>query len=73
MDAIQFIHAYPIYLEEIREVTKPELHYLVDELSKTDPHDLVKPDTWFPSESSAKGYVWSMFVNRAKKLAEPSH
>lgn len=55
MDAIEFIQKWPDYLSEIRQVIKPELIPILEQLEKTDPHDLVRPDTWFPSESSARG------------------
>lgn len=72
MDAIEFIQNYPDYLTEIREVVKPELHLIIGELSAIDPHDFVKPDTWFPSESAAKGYVWTLFLKKVKKMNEIS-
>lgn len=72
MDAIEFIQNYPDYLTEIREVVKPELIPIIDQLSAIDPHDYVKPDTWFPSESTAKGYVWTLFLKKVKKMNEIS-
>lgn len=67
MDAIEFVKRYEDYLDEIRLVIRPELYPQLHELAQTDPHDLVSPGTWIPYESSARGYVWSIFVNRAKK------
>ncbi len=55
------------YLDEISSVTKPELLPIIDELKEIDPHDLVQPETWFHSESEAKGFVWKMFIKRVKK------
>ena len=55
------------YLDEISQVIKPELQPILDELKEIDPHDLVRPDSWFQSESEARGYVWSMFVKRKKR------
>lgn len=72
MDAFQFIQIYPDYLAELRAVVKPELIPIIDELSSTDPHDFVGPDTWFPSVSAAKGYVWMLFLKRFKKMNEIS-
>ena len=68
MDAIEFVINYPNYLQEIRDVVRPELFPLLDELEKIDPHDLVSPDTWFVNEISARGYVWSLFLKREEKL-----
>jgi L-fucose mutarotase/ribose pyranase (RbsD/FucU family) len=64
MDSIHFVVNYPTYLDEIEQVIKPELKSVVDDLRHIDPHDLITPDTWFPTESSAKGLVWEMFVRR---------
>ena len=72
MDAIEFIQNYPDYLDEMRVVVKPELVPIIDKLSAIDPHDFVGPDTWFPSESAAKGYLWILFLKRAKKMNEAS-
>lgn len=67
MEAIAFVRNYLNYIDEISEVIKPELLPILDELRQIDPHDLVRPDTWFQSESEARGYVWSMFVKRIKR------
>ena len=32
--------------------------------------DLVQPDTYFINENHARGFVWSMFVKRAKKYSK---
>lgn len=67
MEAIVFVKNYMDYLDEISSVTKPELLPIIDELKEIDPHDLVQPETWFHSESEAKGFVWKMFIKRVKK------
>jgi hypothetical protein len=69
MEAITFVKNYLNYLDEISEVIKPELLPILNELRQIDPHDLVRPDSYFDSENSARGYVWSMFVKRAKKYS----
>ena len=33
-----------------------------------DPHDLVRPDTWFPTENSMFGYVYQLFLEEVKEL-----
>lgn len=69
MEAITFVKNYVSYIDEISQVVKPELLPILDELLQIDPHDLVRPDSYFDSENSARGYVWSMFikiVNNAK-------
>lgn len=71
MEAIVFVKNYMDYLEEISSVIKPDLLPIIDELEEIDPHDLVRPDTFFDSENSARGFVWSMFVKRTKKYNAP--
>lgn len=71
MEAIVFVKNYMDYLEEISSVVKPELLPIIDELKEIDPHDLIRPDTFFDSENSACGYVWSLFVKRTKKYNAP--
>lgn len=68
MEAIVFVKNYLNYLDEIGEVVKPELLPILDELRQIDPHDLVRPDTFFIGESQAKGIVWEMFIKRVKKF-----
>ena len=70
MEAFEFVNNYTSYIEEISQVIKPELQPLLDELKEIDPHDWVSPDSWFQSESEARGYVWSMFVKSAKKYSK---
>jgi hypothetical protein len=69
MDAIELVANYNKYLDEIKSVIRLELFPIIDELNSIDPHDLVTPGTWFPNENDARGFVWSMFVDRVNKLA----
>jgi len=71
MDAIKFVANFDSYLDEIRNVIKPELLPLIDELKSIDPHDLVTPDSWFQSENDARGFVWGLFLIKVKKY--PTH
>jgi hypothetical protein len=41
MEAIEFVHKYESYLDEIEKVIKPELQPVLDNLRHTDPHDLL--------------------------------
>lgn len=68
MDAISFVKNYLNYLDEIGNVVKPELKPILDELRELDPHDLIRPDTFFTGENQAKGFVWEMFIKRVKRL-----
>jgi hypothetical protein len=64
MEAIRFTQKYNQYLEEIRSVVKPELFPIIDDLKEIDPHDLVRPDSWFQDENHARGFVWNLFLNK---------
>ena len=66
MDAIEFIKNYPKYISEIEGIIKPELIPILEVLKDTDPHNLISPDIWFVSETQARGYVWSLFLNKCK-------
>ncbi len=35
------------YLTEIEQVIKPELQPIIQGLNEEDPHDLIRPDSWF--------------------------
>ena len=67
MDAIQFVQNYQFYLDEIKSVIRPELFPIIEELKSIDPHDLVSPEGWFPIESAARGYVWSLFLKKCQE------
>jgi hypothetical protein len=67
MESIEFINRYELYLNEISEVVRPELLPIIEEFRKIDIHDQITPDTYFESENHARGYVWSMFMKRARK------
>ena len=69
MESIAFINRYESYLDEISEVVKPGLLPIIKELRQIDPHDLVRPDTFFESESHGKGFVWNMFIKRVRKYS----
>lgn len=70
MDSIEFVNRYDHYLNEIRDVIRPDLYPQLDELAQVDPHDLISPETWFSNESAARGLIWSIFVGKVKILAK---
>jgi hypothetical protein len=72
MEAIEFITNYPSYIETIKKVTKDEYQPILEEMEKWDPHDLVKPETWFPDENSALGFVYNLFIKEVKKVGKIS-
>lgn len=67
MNALEFIWNYPNYISELEQVVKPELLPILEEMKNTDPHNLVRPDVWFVSETQARGYVWSLFLQKCKE------
>lgn len=67
MESIEFINRYELYLDEISEVVRHELLQVIEELRQMDPHDIVRPDSFFESESHGKGIVWNMFIKRVRK------
>jgi hypothetical protein len=38
-------------------------------MENTDPHDLVKPDSWFPDENAGLGYVHRLFIQEVNNAA----
>ena len=70
METIEFINNYTKYLDEIRDVIQPQLIPILVEMSEIDPHDLVKPESYFMAESHARGFVWSLFLQKVKKYTD---
>lgn len=68
--AIQFVTNYQDFVNEIEEVIKPELIPALKYLNETDPHDLVRPDTYFDSTAAARGYVWILFLQGVRILKD---
>jgi hypothetical protein len=67
MDAIEFVVNFEKYLTEIEQVVKPEYAPAIERVRENDPHDLVRPDAWFHTETEARGLVWTMFLRELKK------
>jgi len=67
MDAIEFVVNYENYLNEIEQVVKPEYAPVIERLRAHDPHDLVRPESWFHAERDARGFVWTIFLREIKK------
>ncbi len=67
MEAIEFVTKYETYLSEIEQVVKPEYHSVIGKLREIDPHDLVRPESWFHAETDARGYVWTLFLKEKQK------
>lgn len=62
MNAMEFIFSYDELLDELKMILKPEYIYLIDRLSKEDPHDLITPETEFESRTDALFYLWKILV-----------
>ncbi len=67
MDSFDFVANYHEYLKEISQVIRPEYNSVINELGEIDPHDLVRPDTFFLNESAIRGLVWSLFLKKVRK------
>lgn len=61
MDAIQFVNKYPVLVNQVSQMIKPEYQNVVNQLENTDPHDLITPETYFVDDVHALGFVWNMF------------
>lgn len=68
MNAITFIGLYDRYVAELEALAKEECNNAIQAMKQKDPHDLITPDTWFPSEYSARGFVYTLFLIECKKL-----
>lgn len=71
MDAIEFVRNYEKYLGEIDQVVKPEYLPAIERLRANDPHDLVSPESWFHTETDARGFVWTMFLRESRATNQP--
>jgi len=67
MEAIEFVNNYQSYIDTIKKVTKDEYLPILEEMRKWEPHDLVKPETWFSTDSEALGFVYKLFLKEVKK------
>jgi hypothetical protein len=67
MDSMEFIRKYPDYLQTIKMVTKTEYYPVLELMEGWDPHDLVRPESWFPDENSSLGYVYRLFIKEVRK------
>ena len=67
MEAIEFVNNFQQYLDEIEQVVKTEYAPAIERLRAKDPHDFVRPESWFMAESHARGYVWTMFIKECRK------
>lgn len=57
MFTFDFISYCLVYLKEICEVVRPEFQSILEELDDIDPHNLIKPDVYFESESAMRSVV----------------
>lgn len=64
LEANKFVSRYPQCLQEIRSVIRPELF---PQLKELDPHDLITPESYFPNETTARGFVWRIFIKKVKE------
>ena len=67
MDAFEFVNCYEKFILEIEQVIKPELLPVLEDLKRTDAHDLLSPDAFFVSMNHARGFVWNLFILKCKQ------
>jgi len=66
MDSIDFIIRYPKLVDEMGSVIDPKWKSVLEEMRNIDPHDLVTPNTWFINDSSVRGFLFTIFLNKVK-------
>lgn len=67
VEAIEFVNNYETYVKEIEAVVRPEFKLIIQKMLEIDPHDLITPEAYFEHETHAKGFVWKIFIKKAKK------
>ncbi len=67
MKAIEFVINYETYVKEIEVVVRPEFKPIIQQMLEIDPHDLIRPEAYFEHENHARGLVWRLFMEKAKK------
>ena len=74
MDAIRFVSRYPLYIEQLEKIIKPEYEPVLSELKERDPHDFISPERYFNSEAEAMGVVLRLLLqtiyNGEKEIAQ---
>lgn len=64
MEAIEFVCRYSDYIEQLEKVVKPEYQPAIIKLKELDPHDIVRPEHYFNSETEAVGVVFRLFLKQ---------
>jgi hypothetical protein len=67
VEAMEFVRNYESYVKEIEAVVRPEFKPIIQKMLEIDPHDLIRPEAYFDHESHAEGFVWKIFMKKAKK------
>ena len=67
MKAIEFVMNYETYVKEVESVVRPEFKPIIQQMLEIDPHDLIRPEAYFEGENAAKGFVWEIFIKKAKE------
>ncbi len=65
--AIEFAMNYESYVKKIEAVIRTEFKPIIQKMLEIDPHDLITPESYFEHESDAEGFVWEIFIKKAKK------
>jgi hypothetical protein len=67
VEAIEFVMNYESYVKEIEAVVRLEFKPIIQKMLEIDPHDLITPESYFEHENHAEGFVWKIFMRKAKK------
>ena len=67
LSAIDFVAEYETIVNDIEKVSNPKYAEVFAELRQIDPHELIEPHQYFPSENAAYGFVFKMLMDRLKK------
>lgn len=64
LDGFAFETYYNKWLDEILDVIKPEYQYIIDDLKKRNPYELVRPHTRVDNWDSARSSAWNVFLDK---------
>jgi hypothetical protein len=68
VSAVEFCRIYIEILEQIDHCILPEYYPAIRNLYKTDPHDLVTPQTCFVSRDHAFGFIYGLLIREYQRL-----
>jgi|GEM_PF-2670030 len=67
MKMIDLRAEYQQYINELKNIVRPELINTLNKLSELDPKIFIKSDNYVVPEHDAFYFVWSLFIYQLKK------